>query len=888
VIENPTNAQLQMSVLIPQYVKQLYRNREEKSPESLAKMEAELDKLRDHVPVHMLDIHLEKGMHCVDCHFVQDNHGNTKLYGEVRAAVEIQCVDCHGDAYKNALELGNGSLMTSGPAAEERPNGPTGRNLSAMRTPFGKRRFEVQGGKIIQNSMVEKGMSWEVTQVKDTINPSHPDYNALSAISKTVRFDETSDQMVWGSLPGDKNECAHAIDNMSCIACHSSWNPSCYGCHLAAEGRQENARTAQRRRRGPQLYLLQLADAARRSLHAGPRWHCDRQRIGPVRSACAIHVGSYNKNRESIYYQQQTISGDGMSGIAFSSNVPHTVRGKGETKMCSDCHVSHQNDNNAIVAQLMMHGTNYMNWIGKYAWVATGSHGLFGVQVSERGEPQTVIGSSMHKMVYPDYYKEHVEHDYELQHFHEHPGNDIGENIFHPFKKPEILNLQHRGEFLYAACGEMGVRIFDIAFMDHKGFSERIVSAPVSPVGQRLYVRTKYATDVAAPTTIAPDPTRKQHPENMESAVPLLYAFIYVTDKYEGLILVQVGTLLDGNPTNNFVKRAVTFNPNGILCGAVAVEIVGEYAYVCCDAGLVVVSLKDPEHPEISSIVEGIHHPKSVGVQFRYGFVCDEEGLKVIDTTDLGHPKVVSQVHIEEAHNVYVARTYAYVAGGHQGLVIVDVKNPLDPKIDQIYSAEGCINDLHDVKLGITYTTQFAYLADGKNGLKVVELIGTHTPGYRGFSPRPTPRLVATFKIPKGGHAVALAEGVDRDRAVDEAGNQIAVFGRVGARPLNLEEQRRLYMRPGGRVWTVTDGVRDHTIADPKQREQSLLNSLRAFYPAYQPPGSRRGPEIPAPKPSANFPVIQPGPVQAPTPFPQPRPVEIPKTAIPTLPPRIE
>ena len=50
-------------------------------------------------------------------------------------------------------------------------------------------------------------------------------------------------------------------------------------------------------------------------------------RIGPARSSCAIHVGSYNANREAIYVQQQTISGEGLSGIAFSTNVPHTVRG---------------------------------------------------------------------------------------------------------------------------------------------------------------------------------------------------------------------------------------------------------------------------------------------------------------------------------------------------------------------------------------------------------------------------------------------------------------------------------------------------------------------------------------------------------------------------------
>src|SRR5205807_1130511 len=39
--------------------------------------------------VHLADIHLEKGMQCTDCHFGQDNHGNGKIYGEPRAAVEI-------------------------------------------------------------------------------------------------------------------------------------------------------------------------------------------------------------------------------------------------------------------------------------------------------------------------------------------------------------------------------------------------------------------------------------------------------------------------------------------------------------------------------------------------------------------------------------------------------------------------------------------------------------------------------------------------------------------------------------------------------------------------------------------------------------------------------
>jgi hypothetical protein len=77
------------------------------------------------------------------------------------------------------------------------------------------------------------------------------------------------------------------------------------------------------------------------------------------------------------------------------------------------------------------------------------------------------------------------------------------------------------------------------------------------------------------------------------------------------------------------------------------------------------------------------------------------------------------------------------------------------------------------------------------------------TPGAYGFSPRPTPQLVATYKT--HGPAVALSRGLDRDRAVDETGHQVAVFGRKGARPLNLTEQQRMYLRDG-RLFTV-DGL---------------------------------------------------------------------------------
>ena len=323
-------------------------------------------------------------------------------------------------------------------------------------------------------------------------------------------------------------------------------------------------------------------------------------------------------------------------------------------------------------------------------------------------------------------------------------------------------------------------------------------------------MRTKFATSVAAPSTIAPDPTRKQDPTNEESAIHPLYAYIFVTDKYEGLIMVNAGTLLDGNPLNNYMERTLTFNPDGILCGAKSVTIVGTYAYVCCDAGLVVIDLSNPTQPEITSVLhEQIDHPHHAAVQLRFGFVADNEGIKVLDTTDLAHPKVVHYVPVEDAHSIYLARTYAYVAAGKHGLVILNIERPVEAYVDQVYDACGQINDAHDVQLGITNVSQFAYIADGKNGLRVVQLTSPEILGNDGFSPRPHPFLVATYKLPKDGHALAISRGMDRDRAVDESGNQIAVFGRVGARPLGSQEMRRMLMRPNGMPWYASDNIFD-------------------------------------------------------------------------------
>ena len=673
------------------------------------------------------------------------------------------------------------------------------------------------------------------TQMKWAIKQAAGNISAAASYAHTIRKDNTT----WGVVPtADEQKTAadgkhpelvlaHSTNNMSCYACHSSWNTSCFGCHLPMRANQAknmlHNEASLTRNYTQYNYQTLRDDVYMLGIDATSRNH----KVVPVRSACAVMVSSIDALRQRLYQQQQTVSAEGYAGTAFSPYFPHTVRTT-ETKHCTDCHISSKNDNNAIMAQLLLQGTNAVNFIGRFAYLGCGKGGLNAVAVTEFDEPQAVKGSRLHELAFPDYYRQHVAAGGKLTEFYEHEG--------------DVLDVQLRGEYLYAACGEDGFIAYDVANIDNKGFSEHIQTAPVSPLGQRFYVKTKFATSVCSPSTLAVDPTRKHFEGNEENPdIHLLYAFIYVTDKYEGLVVVGnrhagpnnigVASLLDGDPTNNFLSKALSYNPNGALSGARSMALYGHYAYVASASGLHVVNLNNPLEPELISTpgLEGLNHPRKVQFQFRYGFVIDDDGLKVIDVTDPERPHVVPDavVPLSDARDVYLCRTYAYVADGHDGLAIADIETPTAPKLALQYNDDGRLNDTTAVKTGITNSCMYAYVGDGHNGMKVLQLTSADerddTPDYMGFSPMPKPREIAHFHTEEP--CVAISEGLDRDRAVDESGHQLSVFGRKGARPFNYDEQRALYLRPDGNgnlvLWTVTDEPSTPALEPPAPKEET-------------------------------------------------------------------
>jgi hypothetical protein len=368
--------------------------------------------------------------------------------------------------------------------------------------------------------------------------------------------------------------------------------------------------------------------------------------------------------------------------------------------------------------------------------------------------------------------------------------------------------LQLRGEYLYAAEGKGGFRVYDVASIANKGVSDRILTAPFAPLGQDTHVRSTNATCMALATNQPISPARNTaeiRRTNQEQAFHPIYSYAAITDAEEGLILVDISTMIDRQPTNNYLRRAVTWNDGGVLKGARHITLAGHIAYIAADAGLVVVDLDNPLRPRHAATVP-LRDARSSAIQFRYLFVADADGVAVLNVTKLDAPSIVegARVPLADARKMHLARTYAYVAAGREGLVILDIERPEQPKIYRKVTLDGALNDARDVMVGTTNASLFAYVADGRNGMKVLQLTSPDsTPGLYGFSPPPQPELIAWRKTDKP--ALALSRALERDRGVDETGHQMAVFGRLGSRPFTRAEMERFFRTRAGQMYYVSD-----------------------------------------------------------------------------------
>ncbi len=118
--------------------------------------------------VHMMDIHAERGLQCADCHFSQDRARQWLHLWRGR--------QCDRDRLPRLPRQRARLCQFAQPPAPAAP--PHGTDLSLIRNEDGRRRFEwvERGGRriLIQRSIVDPSLEWEVSQVRDSVNPDLP------------------------------------------------------------------------------------------------------------------------------------------------------------------------------------------------------------------------------------------------------------------------------------------------------------------------------------------------------------------------------------------------------------------------------------------------------------------------------------------------------------------------------------------------------------------------------------------------------------------------------------------------------------------------------------------------------------------------------------------
>lgn len=195
--------------------------------------------------------------------------------------------------------------------------------------------------------------------------------------------------------------------------------------------------------------------------------------------------------------------------------------------------------------------------------------------------------------------------------------------------------------------------------------------------------------------------------------------YAYIAESNAGLLVLDVG-----NP-----ETAEVINTVHTIGYAMDTEIAGNYAYIADSwAGLTIVDITSPESAVIVANVDTPACARKLDISGGYAFVADGQGggLQIIDIDPPESAHIVSEVrkHSEyqglfysysNTYDVAVSGILAYIVDVHEGLIIVDVRNPEAPRIIANLNTPGSPSS-------IALKNGYAIIPDGDEGVQVIDI----------------------------------------------------------------------------------------------------------------------------------------------------------------------
>lgn len=620
-----------------------------------------------------MDIHFQRGMECIDCHFIQDVHGDGNVYSTNWDAIEIECEDCHGATQRT-------NFLTSGPNGGNDLRLPRNEDLE----PF----FEEVDGAVIQRSRVTRGLAWVVPQTVDfnnnpTAKEAHNPETHIAAPGAGSTFE------------GQPGQSKIVQAKLECQTCHNGFVTNCLGCHVdinvgdkqrdfvdqngvitKSAGENEIWLSNQH---NPGHINFQLLGLLRGPVLLGVGSLSEKGRLETMRSSMQAHASvsdaSQDTLRENLTFTTfQPRDGNtghinaATSGVAVNQTMGHTVR-PNEARGCETCHelVGQQGEvlNDHLLAQTYGLGTGSLPFTGDWIFAA-GTNGLelfeykqekelannFNAAASQRF-PGLIVNFATKTLA-------NVEPAF--------GAGTTGVDV--------ALIRNFNPEPALGSTTPPSLRDFAAIAIDQGGVG-RLVLSDVSARGHRV-AATRPNGNVAGAlidiVNLSGVPTSVAH---MGSDVSDPYIYVAVGAAGVDVIKFDDAPLLAGNPT---ATRVATINTAGI---ANKVVQLGDLLYVgSTDGTIEAFDITDPENAQSTGSSNVLNQQiNDIAVAGFVMYVCTPAGLAALSLFDVNNPQPVEGTANVDfvgppCVGVYPSAGHVFVAAGAQGVHEIDARTP--------------------------------------------------------------------------------------------------------------------------------------------------------------------------------------------------------------------
>ncbi len=236
------------------------------------------------------DVHHQLGLECIDCHHSYELMGDGKYYAHEEDQQDVQCADCHVPGKPvtvTARELDNESAI-----------------IAALR--FG----DIKDRKFLA-----------------TQKHKHPLINTYIENDSIFFLTKNGGKKMKMKTPAEVCARTKAHSNISCCACHSSWAPTCIGCHNSFD-KNEPGYDMMKNLDKKGSWVEYIGDFHAKLLTLGNRKTVDKQEIIPVVPGMILTIDkkSFSKSAgDSLIFHR-----------LYAPAAPHTTAAKGRS--CKSCH----------------------------------------------------------------------------------------------------------------------------------------------------------------------------------------------------------------------------------------------------------------------------------------------------------------------------------------------------------------------------------------------------------------------------------------------------------------------------------------------------------------------------------------------------------------------